>query len=150
MAALAIAQKLLHGCTSPHGHWEKNMQRLHPRLFHLCIRIAASCLPGCRALHLHLCICALYFAFLHVLHCICFSASLHLSYPCFCTAPAFCIAHLSVLHCICHLCICISATLHLASQGVLHLVLHGQSMAQHSVHVLFGLAWVGTASWACS
>ena len=62
--------------------WVKSMQRLHPRLFHLCICIAASCLPDCRALHLHLCICTLYLSSLHVLHCICLSASLHLSSRC--------------------------------------------------------------------
>ena len=150
MAAQAFfAQKPFHGCCTVGPLGEKHaalasssLSSLHLHRCFLSARLSCtasasvylhsvSLISACLALHLSLCI----------------SASLiSLS----CTAPAFYISHLSVLHCICHLCICISATLHLASQSVLHLVLHGQSMAQHSVHVLFGLAWVGAASWACS
>ena len=149
MAAQAFAQKPFHGCTSPHGHCGENM--------------AASSSPS--SLHLHRCFLSARLSctasasvYLHSVSRISACLALHLSLSISaslislsCTAPAFYISHLSVLHCICHLCICISTTLHLASQSVSRLVLHGQSMAQHSVHVLFGLAWVvGAASWACS
>ena len=84
MVALAIAQKPFHGCTPPHGHsgGKACSACILVSFRHLCICIAASCLPGCRALHLYLCICTLYFASLHVLRCICLSAFLHLSSPC--------------------------------------------------------------------
>ena len=82
MAAQAFLHRSLSMAAAQWALWGKSTQRLHPRLFHLCICIAASCLPDCRALHLHLCICTLYLSSLHVLHCICLSASLHLSSRC--------------------------------------------------------------------
>ena len=82
--------------------WVKSVQLLHPRLFHVCICIAASRLPDRRALHLHLCICTLHLSSLHV-----FTASVPLH---------LCISHLSVLHCTLHLCISpLCLALHLSS-----------------------------------
>ena len=135
MAALAIAHKPFHGCTSPHEHCGR-------KTCSACILV-----PFISASASLLLVCQI------VVHCICICVSaLCISHLCMsCTASVslhLCISHLAVLHCTCilHLSsLCLA--LHLSS---LHLHLCDSSSCQPEC-LAPCLTWAvhGTAFSAC-
>ena len=131
--------------TSPHGQmWVKSAQHLSPLHLHLRLHLASD-LQLCICI-LHLCICTLHLHLrCHLCICLCILIiilRISLSIP---TAPRHAPPSCLALHSVSFPPSPASCHLHLASQTVLHPALHGQPIAQHLVHAVFGCVWVGAA-----